>query len=181
MDNAARFSIAEHQAAVAAFEAVLASQLDPAATMIAEALVEGHKVLTCGSGSSAVDGMLMASLLMVRFKVPRKAYPAVFLTVLDQALADHGRNRWLSRQVEGLGESGDVLVTFSADIPHVSVMEAIAAAKRAGMRTLGLSGKMGLGCDVDIQVPSNTPQRVQELHGLCAHLIIETVEGRLPV
>lgn len=184
MDNGARFSIAEHQAVVAALESVLASQLDPAVTMIAEALAEGQKILVCGAGWSMTQASQLAAQLTVRFSTDRKGYSAVSFSdaaALTAGAIDKGLAKMFSRQVEAIGCSRDVLIGLACEIPHQSLIEAIAAAKRLGIRTIGLSGRVGLNCDVDIAVPSNTPARVQEMHNLCGHLIIEAVEGRLPV
>jgi D-sedoheptulose 7-phosphate isomerase len=179
-----RASCEEHAAVLAGLEHVLAVHLDPAVTMIAEGLVEEQKILTCGCGISLTAAEALVAQFRVRFTTPRKAYPAIALTAgaaLTASVVDQGAARMFSRQVEALGDSRDVLIAIACDIPHQSIIEAVAAAKRAGMRTLGLCARVGLGCDVDICVPSNFSPRVHEMHVLVVNLIIEAVEGRLPV
>jgi D-sedoheptulose 7-phosphate isomerase len=163
---------------------VLEAQLDPAITMLEHCLLEGHKVLLCGNGGSACDAMHIAAELVVRFHADRKAYAAIALTadsaVLTAAGNDYGYSRVFSRQVQALGEAGDVLIAISTSGKSANVLEAIASAKFQGMPTLGLSGAKHLGCDVDIAVPSTTTARIQEMHILCGHLLVEGLERRLP-
>lgn len=177
-------SMVEHAALVERMDLVLAHQLDPAISMLERALVSGNKILLCGNGGSATDAMHLAAELVVRFVMDRKAYPAIALTadsaVLTACGNDYGYERVFSRQVEALGEVGDVLIAFSTSGKSKNVLEAIRRAKFQGMPTLGIAGKAGLGCDVDIAIPSTVTARIQEVTLLCGHLIIEGLEERLP-
>lgn len=163
---------------------VLESQLDPAVTMLAIALTSGQKILLCGNGGSACDAMHLAAELVVRFVADRKAYPAIALSadpaVLTAAGNDYGYECVFDRQVQALGEAGDVLIAFSTSGTSKNVLEAIRTAKFQGMPTLGICGKKPLGCDVDICIPSSSTARIQELSILTGHLIIEQLEERLP-
>lgn len=156
---------------LSALEAILQHAYDPALTMLAEALVEERRVLLCGTPWLA---MHMAALLV---SGDRKPYAGIALTDSAVITAVQVPHHLLSRQVEAYGASGDVLVAFGGGR---TVLEAIAAAKRIGMGTLGLSGLTLLGCDVDIGVPSSVPARVHELHLVVVHLLIEGLEERLP-
>lgn len=177
-------SLLEHVDATQRLGHVLASQLDPAVTMLAIALTDGHKILLCGSGGSACAAMQMAAELVVRFVADRKPYPAVALSaaaaVLTACASDYGYERVFSRQVQALGDAGDVLISFSASGTSKPVLEAIRTAKFQGMPTLGICGAKALGCDVDICIPSTTTARIQEICMLCGHLIVEQLEERLP-
>jgi D-sedoheptulose 7-phosphate isomerase len=163
---------------------VLASQLDPAVTMLALALIDGHKILLCGNGGSACAAMQMAGELLVRLVADRKPYPAIALPAATAVLSaignDYGFERVFSRQVQALGVAGDVLIAFSASGTSKNVLEAIRTAKFQGMPTLGICGSKALGCDVDIAIPSTTTARIQELSILTGHLIVEQLEERLP-
>lgn len=177
-------SVNYHRDAIDRLVTVLDSQLDPAVTMLAIALTDSHKILLCGNGGSACDAMHLAAELVVRFVADRKAYPAIALSadpaVLTAAGNDYGYEHVFSRQVQALGEAGDVLIAFSTSGLSKNVLEAIRTAKFQGMPTLGICGKKPLGCDVDICIPSNTTARIQELSILTGHLIIEQLEERLP-
>lgn len=176
--------IADHQNLVQNAMRVLESQLDPAVSMLAFALVEGHKILTCGNGGSAGDASHLATELVVRYVKDRKAYAAIALSadsgVITAAANDHGYHTVFSRQVEALGQPGDVLVAFSTSGRSRNVLEAIARAKLAGLGTLGICGAHPLACDVDICIPSTNTARIQEVTLLTVHLIVETLEERLP-
>lgn len=173
-----------HSQAWASLHNVLASQWDPAVTMLEVALKEGHKILFCGNGGSACDASHLAAELVVRFLNERKAYPAISLAgdpaILTAAGNDYDFTQVFARQVKAYGEAGDVLVALSTSGKSKNVLEAIIAAKFLGMPTLGISGVNSLGCDVDIAIPSNNTARIQELSILCGHLIIEGLEERLP-
>ena len=178
------FSLLDHVGTAQRLGTVLASQLDPAVTMLAIALTDSHKILLCGNGGSACDAMHLAAELVVRFVADRKAYPAIALAadpaVLTAAGNDYGYEHVFSRQVQALGEAGDVLIAFSTSGTSKNVLEAIRTAKFQGMPTLGICGKKPLGCDVDICIPSTITARIQELSILCGHLIVEQLEERLP-
>lgn len=184
MDRAAQKAIAEHLTAVGETLAVLAAYFDPAVTMLATCLTEGGKILLCGNGGSATDCMHLAAELVVRYKNDRLAYPAIALTadaaILTACANDYGYEKVFARQVEAYGRAGDVLVAYSTSGKSRNVLEAIAVAKHRGLSTLGLSGKTPLGCDIDLAVPSTTTARIQEMHHLCGHLLIESLEARLP-
>jgi D-sedoheptulose 7-phosphate isomerase len=157
---------------------------DPAATMLAEALVADQKILFCGNGGSACDAMHLAAELVVRFRNDRKAYAAIALSA-DSAIVtaggnDYGYDRVFARQVEAYGRPNDVLVALSTSGKSRNVLEAILTARHRGLKTIGLSGKRAMGCDVDIQVPSEETARIQEAHILIGHLLIEELEERLP-
>lgn len=172
-----------HQELLVRTASQLAVFLDPACSMIAHALVEGRKLLICGNGGSACDAAHIAAELVVRFVHDRRAWPAIALTdpaILTACGNDYGYDQVFKRQVEALGQAGDVLMALSTSGKSRNVLEAIATAKARGLGTVGLSGINRLGCDVDIAVPSTTTARIQEMHILCGHLIVEELERRLP-
>lgn len=183
MDRTLGEAIGAHRSLLDATAGVLAIYLEPALSLLAHALVEGHKVLLCGNGGSAMDAEHIAAELVVRFVADRRAYPAIALNSTANLTAcgnDYGYDRVFSRQVEALGQTGDVLIAISTSGKSRNALEAIAAAKRLGLGTIGLSGASPLGCDVDIAVPSVTTARIQEMHILIGHLLVEGVLGRIP-
>ncbi len=177
-------SLDDHLDVCAHLVAVLQSQWDPAVTMLATALFEGHKVLLCGNGGSATDASHLAAELVGRFYLDRRAYPAIALSsdpaIVTAISNDYGYHKVFARQVEAYGTPGDVLIALSTSGKSKNVLEAILSAKHRGMPTLGISGRVGLGCDVDIAIPSTITARVQELTILAGHLLIEGLEERLP-
>lgn len=151
----------------------------PATALLAGVLKEGGKVLTCGNGGSATQASHLAAELVVRFQTDRPAWSAIALNdpaVLTAAGNDYGYDRVFSRQVEALGRPGDVLVALSTSGSSKNVLEAIATARHRGLRTLGISGKTGLNCDVDMRIPSTSTARIQECTLLLIHLLCEQLD-----
>lgn len=162
----------------------LATNLDPAVTMLAETLLGGKKILFAGNGGSAAMANHFAAELVVRFILDRRPYQAVSLSsdnaILTAIGNDYGYRRVFDRQVEALGQAGDCLVALSTSGRSENILNAIQVAKHLGLRTLGLSGAHGMNCDVDIRVPCPVTARIQELHLFVGHLLIEELEKRLP-
>jgi D-sedoheptulose 7-phosphate isomerase len=159
--------------------------VETAGSILVEALRAGGKILTCGNGGSAADAAHMSEELVGRYKGERRSLPAVCLSV-DGALLtcignDYGFDALFSRQVEGLGKPGDVLVTFSTSGNSTNILNAIQAAKRIGVKVVSLIGKDGGKAkglsDVDIIVPGNVTARIQEVHTFVMHCWLERIEA----
>jgi D-sedoheptulose 7-phosphate isomerase len=164
-----------------------------AAEELGSCLLGGRKVLMLGNGGSAADSQHFAAELVGRFVEERRALPAIALTtdtsILTAVGNDYGYERVFERQVEALGEEGDVLVAFSTSGTSPSVVRAATAAGKQGMRVIGLTGQSGGPlaevADVAIQVPSTSTAMVQEAHVFILHAIsadldrlVLTTEGR---
>ncbi len=148
----------------------------------------GGKILVCGNGGSAADAQHFTAELVGRFQVPnRPAWPALALTadtVLLTAWAnDVGYEKVFARQVEAFGKPGDVLVGISTSGKSRNVVEALMAAKNAGMPSIailgGQAGEIGPLADIAIMVPSRETARIQEVHLLIFHVLCELIENRL--
>ncbi len=161
-----------------------ALEIEMAANLVLDALRSGKKVLLCGNGGSAADSQHIACELVAKLKKRRKALPAIALTVNTSVLTaisnDDDFEIVFERQVEALGEEGDVLIAISTSGRSKNVLRAVDKAKERGMKVIGLTGKKGdLLCeksDVCIKVPSEDTQRIQESHILIGHIICEIVE-----
>ena len=158
-----------------------------AAKIVKEALKSRNKILLCGNGGSAADSQHIAAELTGRYKKERKGLPAVALTTDTSALTaignDYGFDFVFARQVEALGEKGDVLIAISTSGNSKNVIEAIKKAKEIGLKVINLIGKdggkmKGMG-EVDIIVPSNNTPRIQEMHIFIGHTICELVEKEI--
>ncbi len=158
------------------------------ADLLVTALQSGNKILTCGNGGSAADAAHMSEELVGRYKGNRRSLPAVCLCV-DGALMtcianDFGFDALFSRQIEGLGQPGDVLVTFSTSGNSRNILLALEAAKAKGLKTISLIGKDGGKtkglADLDIIVPSDTGARIQEIHTFVMHCWLERIELEFP-
>ena len=163
-------------------------QIVEAARMVAAAYGNGKKLLLCGNGGSAADCQHMAAEFVSRLtkEVQRRALPAIALTTDTSFLTafanDCGYEGVFERQVEALGEHGDVLLGISTSGSSKNVVRAMKLAKQKGLRCIALIGEGGVMedlSDVVIAVPSSQTQYIQESHLSIEHLICELVEREL--
>jgi len=158
-----------------------------AAAVLVDAIRGGGKVLFCGNGGSAADAQHLACELTGRFRRDRRALPAVALTVDTSTLTavanDYGFETVFRRQVEGLGQAGDVLVLLSTSGTSPNVLAAAEAARERGLATIALTGSAGgpLADRADhcLRVPSEDTPRIQECHITIGHILCELVEEAL--
>ncbi len=160
-----------------------AHYIEKASEIVVDAFKSGNKVLLCGNGGSAADAQHIAGELVHKLAKRRKSLPAIALTTNTSLLTaisnDDSYNEVFSRQIEGIGRCGDVLVAISTSGNSPNVISAVARAKSLGMKTVGLcgsSGKLKDMVDVAIRVSSTNTQRIQECHILIGHIISEVVE-----
>jgi len=149
----------------------------------------GNKLLLCGNGGSAADCQHIATELMIRLShhIQRPALPAIALTTdtsnLTAGSNDIGFENVFTRNVEGLGNKGDVLLAISTSGNSPNVVKAVEMAHRKGMKVIGFlggnGGKLKTTVDLPIVIPSANVQRIQEGHITIAHIICELVEDKL--
>ena len=151
---------------------------------VVKTLKKGGKILFCGNGGSAADSQHLAAEFVGRFKKERKAIPALSLTtntsILTAISNDYSFENVFSRQVQALGKKGDLLIGISTSGNAENVILAVKAAKKIGIKTVGLSGKRGGKLvkisDISFVVPSNDTARIQEAHILIGHILAEIAE-----
>jgi phosphoheptose isomerase len=161
-----------------------ADGISKAAAVIREALQAGRKVLAFGNGGSAADAQHLATELVGRFQVERRGLAAIALTadgaVVTSIANDLGFDQVFARQVEALGQAGDVAVAITTSGASPNVNEALRRAKAAGLRTIALTGRTGgetAGlADVHVNVPGTTSPRVQEVQRTILHVMCELIE-----
>lgn len=149
----------------------------------------GKKVLLCGNGGSAADCQHIATELMIRLShdVNRPALPAIALTTDTSNLTaggnDIGFENVFARNIEGLGNDGDVLIAISTSGNSGNIIKAVEKAKEKKMSVIGFlggnGGKLKDKVDIPIVIPSSNVQRIQEGHITIAHIICEQVEREL--
>lgn len=144
------------------------------------------KVLVAGNGGSAADAMHFAEELSVRYRKDRRALAAVALcdpAAITCCGNDYGFERVFARQVEALGNPGDVLVALTTSGNSASLLRAAEAARERGVSVVGLLGRGGGAlrplCDLALVVPSDLTPRVQEAHKLLFHVLCEWVDARV--
>lgn len=149
------------------------------------ALEKGRKILICGNGGSAADSQHMAAEFVGRFVKERQSLPALALTVDTSLLTavgnDYGFDCVFSRQVEGLGQEGDVLIAISTSGNSANVVKAVKTAKEKGIYVIALTGENGgilaKESDLFLAVPSQVTARIQEMHIMIIHMICEIAEA----
>lgn len=154
------------------------------AECVVQALGGGHKVLIAGNGGSAAEALHMAEELVGRYRADRKSLPGIALVADSTALTcignDYGYDHVFSRQVEGLGAEGDVLVLFSTSGRAGNLKLALDAARSQAMKSICILGRDGgplAGmADCEIIVPVDATERVQEAHQVVLHLVLDAVE-----
>jgi D-sedoheptulose 7-phosphate isomerase len=148
------------------------------------ALNNNKKILFCGNGGSAADSQHLAAELVSRFYKDRPALASIALTTDTSALTaignDYGYERVFARQVEALGQEGDVLVAISTSGSSKNVLEAVKTAKDKKIITVGFLGvdgrEIGRLVDYSINIPSHVTPKIQEGHIAIGHLICYLIE-----
>lgn len=144
----------------------------------------GHKIMSCGNGGSMCDAMHFAEELSGRYRDDREPIAAMCLSdvsVMTCIGNDYGFERVFARQIDALGNPGDVLLAISTSGQSANVLEAVRAAKARGIHVLALTGKDGGAlaplADVEVRVPwSGYADRIQEMHIKCIHAWIDAIE-----
>lgn len=151
------------------------------------ALRNGHKLLFAGNGGSAADAQHWAGELVSRFYYDRPGLPAIALTTDTSILTaignDYGYDYVFARQVEALGQAGDVLVAISTSGNSKNIVRAIEVAREKRMVVIGFTGQGGgqmAGlCDLCFRVPSSETPRIQEGHEALGHLLCALIEAEI--
>lgn len=159
-------------------------QVEQVALQLKEAFAKGKKVLIAGNGGSAAEAQHFSDEMVGRYKGDRPAYPVVALTADGAVLTcignDYGYESVFKRQVEALGQEGDVFIGLTTSGTSKNILWAAQAARARGMTVIALTGLKGTFkemADFAITSPSESNPRVQELHLHAIHLICETFES----
>jgi D-sedoheptulose 7-phosphate isomerase len=187
MINEIRKQLQDHRALIELLERDMAPMIAEMGSLISAALTNGNKLLVMGNGGSAADSQHFVAEIVGRFKMERKALPAVALSTDTSILTaignDYGFDSIFSRQVEALAAPGDIVVGLSTSGNSPNVLKALNAAREQGCRTIGLLGKDGgsimAACDLALVVPSTDTPRIQEGHITIIHIVCDLVEKKL--
>jgi len=176
----------EHHTVLSTLE-LLAPQIETVANQMIQALQNGNTIFWCGNGGSASDAQHLAGELVGRFVGDRKALKSISLNadsaVMTCIVNDYGYEHIFSRQVEGLGVEGDVLVGITTSGNSENVLNALAIANQKQMTTVGFLGKGGgkaLSLVKEaIVINSNSTARIQEMHITIGHILCDLIEEGL--
>jgi D-sedoheptulose 7-phosphate isomerase len=159
-------------------------KIEKAASLMADAILNNHKIISCGNGGSHCDAMHFAEELTGRYRDNRRSLPAIAISDVSHISCvsnDFGFEYVFSRFIEGLGQEGDVLLGLSTSGNSANIIRAVEAAKEKGMKVVIMSGKDGgklAGmADVEIRVPHfGYADRIQEIHIKVIHIFMLLIE-----
>ena len=163
------------------------NQIEAIAECIIFAYKNGNKVILCGNGGSASDAQHIEGELVGRFKMERRALPAIAITANSSTVTaisnDYGYENLFKRMIEAHGTTGDVLLGISTSGNSANILAAVEQARKIGMITIGFLGKSGGSLnkmvDFPLVIPSDDTPRIQECHILIGHIICDLVEKGL--
>ncbi len=172
--------------ALEAFICLNKNEILDGANLIVKSFKKGNKILMCGNGGSASDAQHFAAELIGRFKKDRESYAAISLNTDTSALTaianDYDFSQIFSRQIEGIGKKGDVLLAISTSGNSENVIKAAIQAKKQKLNIISLTGmnisKLQNNSDICIKVPSKETCHIQELHIIVIHLLCVLIESK---
>jgi D-sedoheptulose 7-phosphate isomerase len=169
-----------------AHDTALHATLAAAAEATADALLAGRKLMVAGNGGSAADAQHLVAEFVSRLVEDRPAMRAVALTtdtsILTAVGNDYGFERLFARQIEAIGQPGDVFLGISTSGNSPNVLRALELCRATGIVTIGLTGKTGGKmpplCDCSLQMPSEVTMYIQQAHLALEHIFCLLVEQR---
>jgi D-sedoheptulose 7-phosphate isomerase len=175
-------SIATMQATLA--DLYVADTIATIAELTANAMLAGRKLMVAGNGGSAADAQHLVAEFVVRLSHNRPALRAVALTtdssIMTAAGNDFSFDCIFARQVEALGQTGDIFLGISTSGNSKNILQAVQQAKQMGITTVGFTGNGGGQmlslCDYNVVIPSNITMNVQECHLALEHIYCMAVE-----
>lgn len=161
----------------------LQSKIEQLALLIVSSLKKGGKIMFIGNGGSAADSQHMAAEYVSRFAFDRKGLPGIALTTDTSILTaignDYSFDNVFSRQLNALGNEGDILIAYSTSGRSLNIVKAINEAKSMGIYSVlftGLEGSALSNADLTIASPSSSTPHIQEGHLILGHLLCYLVE-----
>ena len=183
IDNIFKKELNEHKETLKTLES-LSERIYCIHNVITEVFNSNKKLLICGNGGSAADAQHFSSELTGRYEKERKSLPAISLSTDTSALTsisnDFGFENVFSRQIEGLGSSGDILFVISTSGNSRNILNGIRKAKEMNIKTIGLlggnGGDVGKEIDYSITIDSFKTCRIQEMHALIIHILCKLID-----
>lgn len=170
-------------------EAVLSNHkvlksINDAALMVVNAYKLNAKTLIAGNGGSAADAQHIAGEFVSRFYFDRPGIPSISLSTDTSIITaignDYGFDKLFARQVQALGNEGDVFIGITTSGNSENIIQALHSCKEQGLKSIILTGESGGKvsdlCDICIKIPSKVTPRIQEVHILVGHIICCIVE-----
>jgi D-sedoheptulose 7-phosphate isomerase len=165
--------------------AQLSAVLERVVAAMWQCLARGNKIFACGNGGSAADAQHLVAELVGRFGASRRALAALALSADPATLTaianDFGYEQVFARQLEALARPGDLVLALSTSGNSANVLAAARQARDLGCTVVAFTGadggQLGRLADLWVAAPSSVVARIQEVHGLCVHVIAEALDG----
>jgi D-sedoheptulose 7-phosphate isomerase len=165
----------------------LLSDIEKVSRLCVELYRGGKKTILAGNGGSAADAQHIAAEMVGRYGFDRPSLPSLALTTDTSALTaignDYGYDMVFSRQLEGMGQDGDLFIGISTSGNSKNIINAFKSAKDKNITTVALvgrdGGEMAKLADISLIVPSNSTPRIQESHILIGHIICDIIEKEI--
>jgi D-sedoheptulose 7-phosphate isomerase len=162
-------------------------QIDEASNLIIDSLSRSGKIMFCGNGGSAADAQHLSAELVGRYIKNRKPLASIALStdtsIITAISNDFSFDDIFSRQVQSIGNEGDVLYAISTSSKSKNVIAALKIARSLKIKTIGVTGIDDSGfeglCDIIINAPASRPDRIQEMHIAIGQIICEILEAEL--
>ena len=178
------------QDSISVKERILENQIDTiqkVVFLVITCLKRDGKIFFFGNGGSAADSQHLASEFVGRFQKERNPLPAISLTtdtsVITSLSNDYNFEIVFARQIEALGERGDLAIGITTSGKSKNVILGLKKAKEMDLKTIALTGEGGKNlkeiADICLVIPSNKTCRIQEAHITIGHIICELVEKEL--
>ena len=190
-DDISKLAAERLRASVAVKQALMApeplAEIAAAAAVVCGALGDGRKLLLFGNGGSAADAQHIAGEFVGRFLAERRALPALSLSVNTSVLTalanDYSYEVVFARQIEALGQAGDVAIGISTSGASANVVAGLRAARDRGLRSIALTGRDGGSMrdlvDACVRIPADETPRIQEGQLVVAHILCEIAEREI--
>lgn len=168
-------------------DTVFFDKVEKIAQCCIHALQQDKKILFAGNGGSAADSQHLAAELVSRLRYDRPGLAAIALTTDTSALTaignDYAFENIFSRQIESIGQIGDVFIGISTSGKSPNILKALAVAHEKKLVTIGFTGLkaplMAKYCDVVLNIPSQETPKIQECHIMFGHIICALIEDVL--
>ena len=165
----------------------LLNKIEQVAKICVELYRGSNKTILAGNGGSAADAQHIAAELVGRYGFDRPSIPSLALTTDTSNLTaignDYGYDKVFSRQLEGMGQEGDIFIGISTSGNSKNIINAFQSAKVKGITTVALTGKdggeMAKIADIALIVPSDSTPRIQESHILIGHILCDIIEKEI--
>ena len=165
----------------------LLNKIEEVSKLCVDVYRASKKTILAGNGGSAADAQHIAAELVGRYGFDRPSIPSLALTTDTSCLTaignDYGYDKLFSRQLEGMGQSGDIFIGISTSGNSKNIINAFEVAKQKGIKTVALVGRdggdMAKMADFALIVPSDSTPRIQESHILIGHIICDIIEKEI--